>query len=163
MSALAWPPKHRMPSRLLLSKPFNPMALYLDTSPESTPVVTFSSVASPLRALPGIGKPPESTSIHFSSPVKSPTTGGIRPGSKPASQQSAVELPLGPLSPQSIPSTVPLSLLQGLSNGLSRRPVDTTQCVGCCFVSRMSKSISVHSGGLFGPAGRLGSVNAPFT
>ncbi|MFN8640738.1 MAG: hypothetical protein U0802_03425 [Candidatus Binatia bacterium] len=44
-------------------------------------------VASPFRWLPDSGAPEGSTSMHFSSPVKYSTTGGTRPGSRPAPLQ----------------------------------------------------------------------------
>ena len=39
---------------------------------------------------------------------------------------------------------------------MTKRPCDTTQWVGCCFVSQMSKSVSIHSGGFVRAGRKLG-------
>src|SRR5262245_52889600 len=98
-----------------------------------------------------------SISMHFSSPVKNCATGGTPgppgdpDGSKPAPLQSKFGGKFGP------------PLVHTGSKGSLRRPCETTQWVGCCLVSQMSKSTSAHTGGLVGPGGNSGKVRAPFT
>src|SRR5262249_12737926 len=97
-----------------------PTALYLETSPALGPA-TVLIVASPLRWLPGNGSPDSLTSIHFSSPMN-PGSGGTLPGSNPD------------------PSRPNPSL------GSNRRPRLTNQCVGCCLVNQILKSVSCQLG-----------------
>src|SRR5262249_25216069 len=66
------PPMHSVPSMVFVSNPCRPTALYFDTSLVSR----STSVASPRSEFPPTGAPLASTSMHFSSPVKSGGSGG---------------------------------------------------------------------------------------
>src|ERR1700687_354689 len=127
-----------------LVKPMTPIALYLLASPSGV-----TSVASPFKWFPLIGAPDESISMHLSSPVNGSETGGITPP--------------GPAPPGSNPAFEQSTLHGLLSVGSKRRPVDTNQCVGCCFVNEISKSTSCHCGGLNTPGGLVGSSGAALT
>src|SRR5215472_7253773 len=113
--SLGWPPRQSTLSPSLFSFPTMPSALYFATSKVSESQSSLSRhftlsltkqrpgaslfrngshtffdtmVASPFRWLPETGAPSMVTSMHFSSPVKTSTSGGMRPGSIPASLHS---------------------------------------------------------------------------
>ena len=121
-------------------------------------VEVSSRVASPFSALPGTGKPPcvDLDALQLAREVRHHR----RHAARIETGVVAVRRSVAARSTDRSSSAGIADASTADQPGCPRRPVDTTQWVGCCLVSQMSKSISIHSGGLSGPGGRLGDRSA---